>query len=90
MTVYEVRDDAQPACFGRPVTKNVDKLTKPFASPGYSGHFNFSHGKFLLDAGYDTQFSNIGIFKWEEPYQAYLAWKAGYTLYSPNEQIVWH
>ena len=58
MSLFEVREDeesrGQPAFKGRKVDKNVDKLTKPFASPAYSGHFNFSHGKFLLDAGYDT------------------------------------
>ena len=72
MSLFEVREfvdsRGQPAFMGRTVDKNVEKLTKPFASPAYSGHFNFSHGKFLLDAGYDTQFANIGIFIWEEPY----------------------
>ena len=65
-------------------------LIKPFVNYAYSGHFNFSYGKFLLDAGYDTNFTNVSVFNWEEPYAAYLAWKAGYTLYAPNEQIFWH
>ena len=84
MSVFEVREDAQHACSARSITKNVDRLSKPFINPAYSGHFNFSLGRFLLDAGYDTYFTNAIIFNWEEPYQAFLAWKAGYTLYAPN------
>ena len=57
MSVYEVREDMQPACSAREVTKNADRLTKPFINYAYSGHFNFSFGKYLLDAGYDTTFS---------------------------------
>ena len=54
MVIYEIRKDASTTCAARPIMKNADKLTKPYASPAYSAHFNFSYGKFLLDAGYDT------------------------------------
>ena len=33
---------------------------------------------------------NGNIFVHEEPYMTYRAWKAGYTLYAPNEQVIWH
>ena len=68
MSIHEFRFDNQYAAKGRIVNKNADKFTKPFASPFYSGHFNFSYGKYLLDAGYDTAFTNFGVFTWEEPY----------------------
>ena len=54
MSVFEFREDAQPAWSARAIRKNVQKSTKPFVNYGYSGHFNFSFGRFLLDAGYDT------------------------------------
>ena len=68
MSVWEVREDAQPACMARKITKNDHKFIKPFLNPGYSGHFNFSYGKFLLDAGYDTKYTDLMVFNWEEPY----------------------
>ena len=46
--------------------------------------------KFLKDVGYDKAFTNVNVFHWEEPYSAYLAWKAGYTVYTPNVEILWH
>ena len=79
-----------PAFGGRSIAKNVDKLIKPFESPCYSAHFIFSYGKLLIDAGYDKAFTDINVFHWEEPYSIYLAWKAGYTVYSPNQEILWH
>ena len=88
MPIYEIRRDGQPACKARSIEKNAEKLTRPFLNPAYSGHFNFSYGHFLLNAGYEGKFENV--FSWEEPYQAYLAFKAGYTLYAPNEVIMWH
>ena len=70
------------------VHKNFDKLAKPSENHAYSAHFVFSYGHLLLNAGYE---SNVNyVFHWEEPYQGYLAWKAGYTLYSPNEFVMWH
>ena len=41
------------------VQKNRDKLTRPFKTHAYSGHFNFSHGHFLLNAGYDDKYNNV-------------------------------
>ena len=34
--------------------KNFDKLTRPYGSFSFSGHFSFSHGHFLLNSGYDS------------------------------------
>ena len=87
MVVEEVRPDGQPVCMSRSIEKNPQKLTRPILSPAYSGHFNFSHGHLLLNAGYEEV---ANVFSWEEPYQAYLAWKAGYTIYAPNEVVMWH
>ena len=41
-----------------------------------------------MNASYDKAFENV--FVWEEPYQIYLTWKAGYTMYLPNVQVIWH
>ena len=90
MSLFDFENDKQPIPSARAITKNANKLSKPVVSYAYSGHFNFSMGKYLIDAGYDTAFTGKSVFNWEEPYQAYLAWKAGYTLYAPNELIFWH
>ena len=60
----------------RLVSRNNQELTKPFETAIYGANFNFSHGHLITNAGYDKDFDNV--FYWEEPYQAYLAWKAGY------------
>ena len=70
------------------VQRNHDKLVRPFENHGFAGHFVFSSGHLLLNAGYDGDYNYV--FYWEETYQAYLAWKAGYTIYAPNDVIVWH
>ena len=48
-----------------------------------SGHFTFSYGHILKVAGHDGSFENL--FSWEELWMAYMYWKKGYTLYSPNK-----
>ena len=48
------------------MSRNEDKITKPFESPGYAAHFVFSYGHLLLNAGYDSQIDYI--FGWEEAY----------------------
>ena len=53
-----------------------------------SGHFTFSKGHILKVAGHDGSFENL--FSWEEIWMAYMYWKKGYTLYSPNKNIVFH
>ena len=55
---------------------NFEVLKKPFETAILAAGFNFSHGHFITNAGFDKQFENV--FYWEEPYQSYLAWKAGY------------
>ena len=88
MSHYEVREDGMPAWKGRSVEKNAHKLTKPWETPLASGHYCFSHGHLLENAGHDGSFENN--FSWEEIWMAYAYWKAGYTLYAPNENIVYH
>ena len=73
---------------GQMIDQNQGLLEKPIESGHYSGNFCFSYGHLILNAGYSKEFDNI--FNWEEPYQTYLAWKAGYTLYAPNQLILWH
>ena len=75
---------------GRDIIKNKEKLVRPFESVHFSANFNFSHGHFLKNAGYQVPSGNGNIFTHEEPYQTYRAWKAGYTLYNPIESVVWH
>ena len=36
------------------IEKNDEKLIKPFRALWYSAHFVFSHGHFVLNAGYDS------------------------------------
>ena len=64
------------------------RLVKPFESNAFSGHSTFSLGHYILNAGYSGAVDNI--FAWEEPYQTYLTWKAGYTIYAFNELVVFH
>ena len=60
----------------RPVEMNNEEITKPLETGILAAGFNFSHGHLITNAGYDKDFENV--FYWEEQYQAYLAWKAGY------------
>ena len=60
----------------REVNKNHLAITKPIETAILAAGFNFSHGHLITNAGYDKAFENV--FYWEEQYQAYLAWKAGY------------
>ena len=63
-------------------------LERPFETAVFTGGTVFSHGHFILNAGYSQTFDNI--FNWEEPYQTYLAWKAGYKLYAMNQNVIYH
>ena len=63
-------------------------LTRPWETAFIAAGFNFSHGHLITNAGYDKEFENL--FYWEEQYQAYLAWKAGYQFYIPNVQVNFH
>ena len=63
-------------------------MVRPFESCCFSGHLAFSHGHYILNAGYAAAYDNI--FSWEEPLQGYLSWKAGYKLYALNKQAVFH
>ena len=62
---------------------NDDTFEKPYESPVISAGFMFSYGHLIENAGYSQQFDHV--FNWEEPFQAYLAWKAGYRFYAPNQ-----
>ena len=73
---------------GQNIDRNLYKLDKPIESGHYSGNFAFSYGHLILNAGYDKNFDNV--FNWEEPYQTYLAWKAGYKLYNPHQILIYH
>ena len=88
MSWYEIREDGMPAWKGRPLEKNEDKLIRPFESPLASGHYCFSRGHLLDVAGHDATFENN--FSWEEIWMAYAYWRQGYTVYAPNETIIWH
>ena len=88
MSWYEIREDGMPAWKGRPIEKNEDKLIRPFESALASGHYCFSRGHLLAVAGHDATFENN--FSWEEIWMAYAYWRAGYTVYAPNETIIWH
>ena len=87
MSHYETNKDGRPAWEGRGIEKNADKLIRPFESPLASGHFVFSHGHLLENAGHFEEENN---FSWEENIMSYMYWKKGYTIYAPNEIIIWH
>ena len=88
MSQYEFRHDGMPAWKGRTIEKNAHKLIRPWETPLASGHFCFSHGHLLENAGHDAKYENN--FAWEELWMAYTYWKAGYTLYAPNEVVLYH
>ena len=68
MALSEFRPDFSIEAEGRMIDKNADKLTKSYVSPLFAAGLVFSHGRFILDAGYDTAFTDLGAFSWEEPY----------------------
>ena len=68
--------------------RNEDWFVRPFEQSGFAGGFVFSHGHLILNAGYSKHFDNV--YAWEEPFQYYLLWKAGYTAYSPHEPVIYH
>ena len=63
MSQYDTYTDGRPAFEGRGIEKNADKLIRPFESPLASGHFVFSHGHLLENAGHEDNDEN---FSWEE------------------------
>ena len=91
MRFYNFRDDPQddpvpdrmPVHGIRVLERNSDKMVRPFESSVVVGGMNFSHGHFILNAGYRQEYENV--FSWEEQLQTYLAWKAGYKFYAMNE-----
>ena len=88
MSHFEFKNDGMPAWRGRSIEKNSDALIRPFETPLASGHYCFSHGHLLENAGHDGNYENNYV--WEELWMAYSYWKAGYTLYSPNEVVMYH
>ena len=48
------------------IEQNEDWLVKPFETGCLGGGFVFSHGHYILNAGYSKEFSNV--FEWEEPF----------------------
>ena len=51
---------------GRPIDFNSDKVVRPIEAATLAGGLIFSHGHFIVNAGYSASFDNI--FNWEEPY----------------------
>ena len=73
---------------GRTLDFNDALLIRPFETAVMAAGYNFSHGHLIKNAPFSSECENV--FNWEEPLQTYLAWKAGYTLYAPNETFIWH
>ena len=86
--IGEEGGDRMPVNGIRSFDRNADKMVRPFESSEYCAGLNFSHGHLIKNAGYRREYSNV--FKWEEPLQTYLAFKAGYKMYALNEQVIWH
>ena len=59
-------DNRLPVSIGRPVNYNELLLERPFETATFTGGTAFSHGHFILNAGYSQSFDNI--FNFEEPY----------------------
>ena len=55
-----------PTAGSRAIDRNHFLISRPFETGILSAGFNFSHGHFILNAGYDKDFENV--FLWEEPY----------------------
>ena len=79
---------SMPIHGGKFIDYRDDMIERPFESHSYSANFCFSHGHLITNAGYDKNYDFV--FNWEEPYQSYLTWKAGYRMYAPNKTVVWH
>ena len=75
--------DSMPIHGGMGFAYNYDSFEKPYESPVISGNFMFSYGHLIENAGYSKHFDHV--FNWEEPFQTYLAWKAGYRFYAPHQ-----
>ena len=89
MRILQFRKDTNSQVSGtRAIDRNDLMISRPFNTGIYSANMNFSHGHYILNAGYDKEYDNV--FLWEEPYQIYKTWKAGYTMYIPNGQDIFH
>ena len=75
--------DRKPVIGVRVLNFNSDKMVKPFESPWVTANMNFSHGHFILNAGYREEYENV--FSWEEDLLTYFSWKAGYKTYAVND-----
>ena len=80
--------DNLPRFKSRPIAKHSDKLLKPFECLFYAAGFNFSRGTLIADCGYTDEVDNL--FFGEELLQMQKMWRAGYHLYSPNENLIYH
>ena len=87
MSNNQLKIDGMPVFEGRGIEKNANKLIRPFESPIASHHFIFSHGHLLENAGHVDEEEN---YTWEDFAISYMYWKKGYTIYAPNEMLIWH
>ena len=59
MRWYGTTTDKMPVCGGTSIERNHDWLIRPFEAAGLSGGFIFSHGHFILNAGYSKHLNNV-------------------------------
>ena len=85
---YKWRKDGYPAYEARQFERNSHKFTKPFENPMTAAHQFFSFGHLVKVAGFAGGYENI--FIWEELWWAWKCRQQGYTLYAPNETVMWH
>ena len=53
----DFRPDTKMFVYGsREIDRNELEIKRPFESGAFAGGFNFSHGHFILNAGYDKDF----------------------------------
>ena len=57
--------DNMPIHGSREINYNQKDLVRPYETPVISASFMFSHGHFILNAGYSKSFDHV--FNWEEP-----------------------
>ena len=82
------KSDGLPRFKSRIIAKNSEKFVKPFECFFYAAGFNFSWGQLIQDCGYTDQVDNL--FFGEELLQMHKLWQAGYKLYSPNQNVIYH
>ena len=81
--------DGLPRFKSRPIlAKQCARLVKPFECLFYAAGFNFSYGKLILECGYSDEVDNL--FFGEELLQMQKLYKAGYRMYSPNMNLIYH